>query len=257
MTYGLQNQVAIVTGAATGIGRAIALRLAHEGCRVGLFDRDATKAETTAAEIRAAGATTAIAVGNIARREDVERGFAQLQKDLGPVDILVNNAGILHAAPFLDTTDTIWRDTIGVNVDGVFHGCQAVLPGMLARKAGRIVNMASIAGKRGQLNLAAYCTSKFAVIGLTQCIALETATHGIRVNAVCPGIIVDTAMRDTIEHFNTANNMPGVESRTKTVPMQRAGVPDDIAGVVAFLLSDDARYMTGQAINVSGGLVTS
>lgn len=255
--YGLEGQVAIVTGAAIGIGKAIALRMAREGCRVGVFDLNGDAANATAQEIRDAGGTAAVALGNVARREDVARAVEQLERDLGATDILVNNAGILRSAAVVELTDQQWRDTFSVNVDGVFYGCQAVLPGMLARGQGAIVNMASFAGKRGQPNLAAYCASKFAVIGLTQSLALEVADKGIRVNAVCPGIIVETGMRDEIEEFNAARGLPQVASRTPAIPMKRAGVPEDIARVVAFLASGEAGYMTGQAINVTGGLWTS
>lgn len=255
--YGLDGQTAVVTGAAIGIGRAIALRLAQEGCRVGLFDLDADGAEATAGAIRAAGGTASVAIGSVTRRDDVDRALAEIEHDLGTVDMLVNNAGILRPAPFVETTEKAWRDTLSVNLDGVFHCCQAVLPGMLARRQGRIVNMASFAGKKGQPNIAAYCASKFAVIGLTQSIALETAEQGIRVNAVCPGIIVNTGMRDELEDYNASHGLPAVDARTQAIPMKRAGTPEDIARVVAFLLSDEAAYMTGQAINVTGGLWTT
>lgn len=255
--YGFDQQVAIVTGAAIGIGRAIALRLGQEGCRVGVFDMDGAGAEATAAAIRDAGGTASVAIGSVSRREDVQRGIAELERDLGSPEILVNNAGILRASPLVELSEKDWRDTLSVNLDGVFYCCQAVLPGMLARGQGRVVNMASFAGKKGQPNLSAYCASKFAVIGLTQSLALEVAPRGIRVNAVCPGIIINTGMRDEVEEFNAARGLPGVATRTQAVPMQRAGTPEDIARVVAFLLSDEAGYMTGQAINVTGGLWTT
>jgi NAD(P)-dependent dehydrogenase (short-subunit alcohol dehydrogenase family) len=251
------GQVAIVTGAGNGIGRAVARRLARGGCRVGLFDIDAPGAEQTARLVRDVGGTVAVATGSVARREDVERGFAELSGALGPASILVNNAGILRTAPFRDLTDQIWHDTIGVNLDGVFYGCQTVLPAMMAAKRGAIVNMASYAGKKGLRNHAAYSASKFAVIGLTQSLAEEVAEQGIRVNAVCPGIIVETGMRDVAEAEAKAQGRPDVHARAQTVPMRRPGLPDEIAKVVAFLASDHASYMTGQAINVTGGLWTS
>jgi len=255
--YGLEGRVAIVTGAAIGIGRAIALRLAQEGCRVGLFDLDRAGAEATAQMARAAGGTVAMAVGSVAVRADVTRGLEQFERDLGSPDILVSNAGILRADPVTALTDKAWRDTFAVNVDGVFFWSQAVLPGMLARRHGVIVNIASFAGKKGQPTLAAYSASKFAVIGFTQSLALETAEHGIRVNAVCPGIIVNTGMRDELEDYNAAHGRPDVTARAKSIPMQRTGEPEDVARVVAFLASAEAGYMTGQAINVTGGLWTT
>ena len=252
--YAIEGRTAIVTGAGNGIGRAIAVRLAREGCRIGLFDIDGAGAHATAELVRAAGGTASVAIGDVARREDVDRGAAELARDLGGVDILVNNAGILRTAPFLELTDAAWRDTLGVNLDGVFYFCQAVLPGMLTRQRGAIVNISSFAGKKGLANHAAYSASKFAVIGLTQCVAEEMAERGIRINAVCPGIIVDTGMRDVAEAEAKAQGRPPVEVRAKAVPMRRTGSPDEIARVVVFLASDEAGYMTGQAVNVTGGL---
>ena len=250
----LQGRTAIVTGAGAGIGRAVALRLAREGCRVGVFDIDEAGANSAADLIRAGGGAAAVATGSVARRQDVTEAAAALAGALGPADILVNNAGILRTAPFLDITDEAWRDTFGVNLDGAFHFCQAVLPAMVARRGGAIVNVASFAGKKGLPNHAAYSASKFALIGLTQCMAGEMGEHGIRINAVCPGIIVDTGMRDVAEASAKAEGRPGLEVRAQAIPLRRTGIPDDIAGVVAFLASDEAAYMTGQAVNVTGGL---
>ena len=252
--YELQGRTAVVTGAANGIGRAIALRLAQEGCRVGLFDVDEAGAQATASQLRAAGASAAVASGSVARREDVDRGFAALAAELGLADILVNNAGILRTAPFLELTGPAWRETLAVNLDGAFHCCQAALPGMLGQGRGAIVNIASFAGKKGLANHAAYSASKFGLIGLTQCLAEEMAERGVRVNAICPGIIVETGMRDVAEAEARAQGRPPVEVRAKAVPMRRTGKPEEIARVVAFLASNEASYMTGQAINVTGGL---
>lgn len=253
----LTGKVALVTGAGYGIGRAIALRLAAEGCAVGLLDRSAADAAATLALTEKSGARGAVAKADVSRADEVVSAVASIADALGPLDILVNNAGVLFTAPFLETTHERWRALLDVNLDGTFHACQAVLPGMIARKSGVIVNMASWTGKKGVQNHSAYSTSKFAVIGLTQCIAAEVARHGVRVNAVCPGIIVDTRMRDDAEAMNREQGLPDVEKRVQAVPLRRAGVPDDIAGVVAFLASDDASYMTGQAINITGGLWTN
>ncbi len=254
--YDMRDRVAIVTGSGGGIGRAIALRLASEGCDIGVFDIGEAGARETAELVRALGRNTAIAVGNVARREEVSRGVGQMAHELGPIDILVNNAGILRTGPFLAVTEADWRDTLGVNLDGTFHFCQAVLPGMIERRRGNVVNMSSWVGKKGVPNHAAYSASKFAVIGLTQSIAGEVAGLGVRVNAVCPGIIVDTQMRIVAEESNKRHGLPDVTERAKAIPMGRVGVPDDIARVVAFLASDESSYMTGQAINITGGLWT-
>ena len=177
-----------------------------------------------------------------------------LTGDLDGFDILVNNVGILRTSPFLDTTFQTWREVLSVNLDSVFHFSQAVLPGMIERKRGCIINISSWTGKKGVPNHSAYSTSKFAIIGLTQSIAGEVAPHGVRVNAVCPGIIDNTAMRSEAELLNREQGLPDLHARVQSVPLRRAGEPGDIAGVVAFLASDDAAYMTGQAINVTGGL---
>ena len=248
-------RTALVTGAAGGIGRAIALRLAREGCRIGVVDRDEAGAEQTAALVREAGGEACTATADVASRASLREAVARVTRLLGPVEVLVNNAGILRTAKFLDITERDWRDTLSVNLDGVFYGCQEVLPGMLERGSGCIVNMSSWTGKKGVPNLAAYSASKAAVIALTQSIAGELAEHGIRVNAVCPGTIVETQMRDHAEALYKAQGLPDIDTRVKTViPMRRAGLPADVAGVVAFLVSEDAAYMTGQAINVTGGL---
>jgi len=249
------RRTALVTGAAGGIGRAIALRLAADGCNVGLIDLDEAGAEETAAQVRRLGRSACAAAGNVARRDSVEAAVARIAATLGPVDVLVNNAGILRTARFLDVTDKDWRDIMSVNLDGVFYCSQTVLPAMLERRSGCIVNMSSWTGKKGVPNHAAYSATKAAVIALTQSVAGELAEHGIRVNAVCPGTIVDTQMRAEAEVLNKAQGLPDVETRVKTlIPMRRAGLPGDVANVVSFLVSDDASYMTGQAINITGGL---
>ena len=248
------GQAAIVTGGGGGIGREIALRLAMEGCDIGIFDRSEDGARATADLVRGLGRQACVAVGNAASRADVQAGVAALLRTLGRIDILVNNAGILHTAPFLETTESNWRDVMGVNLDGVFHFCQAVLPHMLERRKGAIINMSSWTGKKGVPNHSAYSASKFAVIGLTQSIAGEMAEHGIRVNAVCPGIIIGTDMRDKAEAMNKAQGLADVGTRVKAVPLRRAGSAADVAKVVVFLASDEASYMTGQALNITGGL---
>ncbi len=251
---GLAGAAAIVTGGGGGIGRAIALRLAQDGCDLGIFDVNEAGANETAELVRATGRHASVALGSVARRDDVLRATAHLVAGLGRVDILVNNAGILRTAKFLDTTEAVWRDILSVNLDGVFHFCQAVLPHMIERRAGTIVNMSSWTGKKGVPNHTAYSASKFAVIGLTQSIAAEMGEYGIRVNAICPGIIVDTDMRVAAEAMNRAQGLLDLDTRTRAIPLRRPGTPGDIAAVVAFLASAEARYMTGQAINITGGL---
>ena len=231
------------------------MRLAEEGCDVGLFDRDPGSVDVTAAMIRDKGRRAVIALGDASRPDDVVTGAADLVQALDGIDILVNNAGILRTAPFLETPYAIWREVFSINLDGAFLFSQSILPVMVEQKSGCVVNMASWTGKKGVPNHSAYSASKFALIGLTQSLAGEMAGHGIRVNAVCPGVIVNTRMRDLAEELNHAQGLPDVATRVQTtIPLKRAGEPQDVAGVVTFLCSDDASYMTGQSINITGGL---
>lgn len=251
----LAGRAAVLTGAGTGIGRACALHLARMGCDIGVFDIDAEAGAATAEQVRALGRRAVVATGSVSAPEEVSSGITALREGLGRIDILVNNAGILRTAPFLDTDHALWRQILDINLDGAFLVCRAVLPVMVAQESGAVVNMASWTGKKGVANHSAYCVSKFGLIGLTQTLALEMAPHGIRVNAVCPGVIVDTAMRDAAEEMNRAQGLPDVATRVRTtIPLARPGVPDDVAELVGFLASDAASYMTGQAINVTGGL---
>lgn len=252
--YELKGRKVIITGGATGIGRSVALRMGREGCDVGLFDVDGVGAEATAAQVRDLGCKAFTATGDVGDKVSVETGTKALVEALGGVDVLVNNAGILRMGQLLDMGDKDWADTWRINVDGVFHCTRAVVPHMVAQGHGNVVNMSSWMGKKGVASFGAYCASKFAVIALTQSLAHELAGKGIRVNSVCPGLIVDTKMREEAEEDLARRGLPLANQRLHTIPLGRTGLPDDIARVVAFLASDEAAYMTGQAINVTGGL---
>jgi len=254
MANTLSGRMAIVTGSGVGIGRAIALKLAGEGCDIGIFDRSENDARATAASIEALGRKAYVAVGDVSKGDQVKAGAAKLIEQAGRIDILVNNAGILRRIPFLEMPESEWRTVLSVNLDGTFYFCQAVLPAMLKQRRGAIVNMSSWAGKLGVPKHTAYSASKFGVIGLTQSLALEVAEHGVRVNAVCPGVIAETEMRQQAEALNKSQGIPDLDTRTKAMPMRRAGLPADVANVVAFLASDESSYMTGQALNVTGGM---
>lgn len=252
--YNLTGRNALITGGAHGIGRAIALRLADEGCDIGLFDLDEGGAEATAAEIRATGRRCAVATGDVSDPGQVRDGVRAIEAVLGPADILMNNAGVLRIAPLLEVTHEELRQQFAINVEGAFHFCQAVVPGMVDRRRGRVINMSSWLGKHGVPQYGVYCATKFAIIGMTQSLASEIAASGVTVNAVCPGIIVETQLRDEAEEVHRKKGLPLALERLHTVPVGRLGIPEDVARTVAFLASDESDYLTGQAINITGGL---
>lgn len=252
--YGLTGRTAIVTGGAGGIGRAVALRLAKEGCDVGVFDLGAEGAARVAAEVEAAGRRAASASGDVSDRVSVDAGMGSLMDVLGTPDILVNSAGILRVGKMLEQSYEDFNAQFRVNVDGTFHVCQSVVPAMVVNGRGAVVNMASWLGKHGMGYYSGYCATKFAVIGMTQTLALELASTGVRVNCVCPGPIADTKMRDDAEEIHRRIGFPSAEERTASIPLGRLGTPEDVARVTCFLASDEADYMTGQAVNVTGGL---
>jgi len=248
------GKVAIVTGAAAGIGFAIARRLARAGYDIAIADIDTASGEKAAQQIRANG-RRAVAVGcDVSERTAAFQMAEEAARTLGDIDLLVNNAGVIRLGPLASFAEHDWRELFRVNVDGVFFCCQAVLPRMVERRSGNIVNIASWNGKLGAPNFGAYSATKFAVIGLTQALAREVASDGIRVNAVCPGIVAGTPMRAKVEREGQAFGLPPSAERAKIIPLGRLGTPEDIANAVAFLASDEAAYMTGQAINVTGGL---
>lgn len=252
MTTG--TKVALVTGAAMGIGFAIASRLARAGYDVAVADIDAAAAERAAEALRTQGRRSVAIRCDVGDRGSGTTMAETAARTLGDIDLLVNNAGIARLGPLASFPEAEWRELFRVNVDGVFFCCQAVLPRMLARRQGNIVNIASWNGKLGAPNFGAYSATKFAVIGLTQALSREMASQGIRVNAVCPGIVAGTPMRVEVERMGQAFGLPPSSDRAKTVPLGRLATPEDVANAVAFLASDEAGYMTGQAINVTGGL---
>jgi NAD(P)-dependent dehydrogenase (short-subunit alcohol dehydrogenase family) len=248
--YALNGRVGLVTGGGSGIGREIARRLAREGMMVAVLDRDVEAAQEAAAEIRGFAATA-----DVTSSGDVQRAVDGVLARLEKIDLLVNNAGVAWMGPALEMPLEALQLMLRVNVEGVFIVSRAVLPHMIARRAGSIVNLASWAGKTGNAYFAGYSASKFAVIGLTQALAREMAPHGIRVNAICPGIVVDTAMRTALEAQQRRYGLPETREREKSIPLGRVSVPDDVARIAAFLASDESCYLTGEAINLSGGLL--
>lgn len=257
MMYGMQGRRVIVTGGGGGIGRAIALRFTHEGCAVGLIDRTAEDAYAVATEINAAGGTVATAIADVADPDAVHDAIHSLKAELGGIDVLVNNAGVLRLGTLLETDPENWRDTFAVNVEGMVLCARTVLPDLIAQGRGRIINTASWMGKRGVPNYGAYCASKAAAISMTETLAFEVAGYGITVNAVCPGLIVETRMRAESDAERVARGMPASGDRVQSIPVGRVGLPEDVARLVAFLASDEADYITGEAINVTGGMWTN
>jgi len=242
--FDLTGQTAIVTGAATGLGEAIARRFAAAGAIVAVADRDLAGAEAVAESINGFAVQTDI-TQSISVRTATEAVLART----GRIDILVNNAGIAgKAAPIWEQTEEDWSLAIAINLTGLFHFCKSVLPHMRERKYGRIVNIASIAGKEGNPNMCPYSASKAGVIGLTKSIAKEVATEGICINAVAPAVI-----RTKILEQLTPQQ---VSYMTDRIPMKRTGLPEEIAAVVHFLASPDSSFVTGQCYDASGGRAT-
>jgi len=254
----LDGQVAIVTGAGRGIGRATALELGRMGADIVVAELDRANAELTADKVRALGRRALVCVTDVTSRKDLAAMVEATRAELGRIDILVNNAGIYRAAVPLDVTEEHWDAIMKVNAKAVFFATQAVLPTMIAQKRGAIVSLASMAGKVGSANNLPYNASKAAVISMTKSLALAHAADGIRVNCVCPGF-VETDMWTSVSRELGALLGRSPEqftaARRAQVPLGRMERPEDVANVIAFLASPRAEYMTGQAISVDGGLV--
>ena len=248
---GLAGKVALVTGAANGIGRAIAQRLAAEGCTVGIFDLDETGALGCAGAIQTQGGHSHVEVVDIGDHGAVEGAVESLEAARGPVDILVNNAGWDRAANFLDTEPPFWDQVIRINLYGPLNMHHVVLKRMAGRGRGSVVNIASDAGRVGSSGEAVYSACKGGVIALTKTLARELVAKGIRLNTVCPGPTDTAILRSFTEGPDGAKILEGLK---RAIPMRRLGSPEDYPGIVAFLASDDAAYITGQTISVSGGL---
>lgn len=249
----LEERVAIVTGGGGEIGRATALRLAAEGAMVAVSDLDLTTAEAVASEIRAAGGAAMAIRTNVAVRAEVEALAASVRSRCGRIDILCNIAGIAPPAPFLETSDRNWDDTIAVNLTGVFLCSQIVARIMVADgRPGAIVNMASTNGLVGEVDMVAYNASKFGVVGITMTTAIELAPHRIRVNAVAPGMIRTRLSQNFLEQ----NPEMARAYLNDKIPMARFGEPGEVAATVAFLASDDSSYVTGHTLVIDGGQLT-
>jgi sorbitol-6-phosphate 2-dehydrogenase len=255
----LEGRVALVTGAGQGLGEALALRLAQEGCHVVLTDVNAEKAQAAASRIATETGREAIGFfADVSNADSCAAMVAQTVERFGQLDILVANAGIVKAADITEMSPDDFRRVLEVNLTGYFLSAQAAARQMVAQKRGVIVQINSKSGKKGSFRNGAYAASKFGGVGLTQSIALDLAPHGVRVNAVCPGNLLDGTLwqNSLFDQYGKTQGMTKEEVRAKyegQVPLGRGATYEDIANVVVFLCSDEATYMTGQAINVTGG----
>ena len=248
---GLAGRTAIVTGGAGGIGRAISSRLAEEGVAVGIFDRDAEAANAVAQEIRKRGSLAHAHVVDITDYAAVSAAVEAFEHVAGPTDVLVNNAGTDTFAYFLDTEPALWDALIAINLKGPINLHHAVLKGMQARRRGRVINIASDAGRVGSSMEAVYSACKGGIIAFTKTMAREMARSGVTLNAVCPGPTETPLLAGFLQG---AQGQKVYEGLKRAIPLGRLGQPDDIPGIVAFLASEEAAFITGQVISVSGGL---
>lgn len=247
----MNGRVALITGAAAGIGAACARRLAQDGNAVGVLDLDAERCAGTVAAINSAGGKALALGADISSRGQVKAALAELRKALGPIAILVNNAGIPGFAPFLEMTDEEWARLITVNLTGAFIVTQEVLPDMVSAGWGRVINMSSMAAQSGPPQMAHYAAAKGGVISMTKALATEFGPSGITVNVIPPRFITGTIMSE--QSFAAAKQPLARDAEAQRGPICREGRPEDIAGTVSWLASEDAGFVTGQVIGVNGG----
>lgn len=255
----LKDKTALVTGAGQGIGRATALALARQGANVACADINATSVAETAAAVTALGRRSIAIAADLGDVGEIDRMVTETLAGLGPIDVLVNNAGVTRRAYIMDLTEADWDRIHRVNAKGVFFCMQRVAKEMIPRRSGVIVNLASVAGKgfRGTSN-AVYAASKGAVISMTMTAAQQLGEHNINVNAVCPGLVMTAMVADLLRTTarNEGRSVEEIEQRTvEGIPLKRANQPEDIADAIVFLASPAARNITGQTLNVDGGLV--
>jgi NAD(P)-dependent dehydrogenase (short-subunit alcohol dehydrogenase family) len=261
----LGGKVAVVTGGGSGIGRGIVLCLAREGASIAIPDIDEANASSVVAEVQELGSSAIGMHCDVTREPEIHASLDRIQAELGPIDIVVNNAGLASppGLPFTRNTEADWDQAFQVNVKSVFLMCKAIAPGFIAKKGGRIINIASIAGPLAALTMPPYSVAKGGVITLTRIVAKELAPHGVTVNAICPGILWTSFWQKTAQYMADTNPAyQGMSARqvfenrvAALVPMKCEQTPEDIGHAAVFLASDEARYITGQALMVDGGAV--
>lgn len=247
----MTGRVALITGAAAGIGAACARRLAQERIAVGVLDLDAERCAGTVGEVEASGGTAIALAADISDRAQVDAAVARLREALGPITVVVNNAAISGHVPFLEMSDDEWQTMIKVNLTGTFIVTQVVLPDMITAGWGRIINISSSGAQTGAAKAAHYCSSKGGVISLTRSLAHEFGPNGITANVIPPRFITGTIMSD--QSFGAGQQPKSRNATIQAGPIRREGRPEDVAGAVAWLASEDAGYVTGQVIGVNGG----
>jgi len=248
---GLKGRVAVVTGGGSGIGREICKRLAEEGVAVGIVDINPAGGEETVSQIDAAGGKAVLALADITDFDAVTAAVDKIESEAGPIDILVNNAGWDEVVPFLKTDFDLWKKVVDINLYGPLYLQYAILPRMVERGHGKVVNISSDAGRVGSSGEAVYSAAKGGIIAFTKTMARELARSNIQLNVICPG------PTDTPLFAKVAEGESGAryaEALTRAIPMRRLAQPDDLPGAVAFFVSDDANFITGQTLSVSGGL---
>jgi 3-hydroxybutyrate dehydrogenase len=256
----LSGRRALVTGGGRGIGREIAIDLAGLGAAVAVAARTRAQLEEVAQAIEARGARALALELDVSEVDQVERSFARAAAELGGIDILVNGAGVAPSAPLVRTTDEDWQRVLAVNLSGCFYTMRAALPGMLERGWGRVINVASIAGKTGHPYASAYSASKHGLIGLTRTAALEVAERGVTVNAVCPGYVATAMTDDAVERVarKTGAEPAAIRRRLEEMSPQRRMVSsEEVAALAVFLCGEPARGITGQALSVDGGTLVA
>jgi 3-hydroxybutyrate dehydrogenase len=256
----LKDRIALITGGGRGIGRAIALAFAREGASVAVAARTTSEVERVAEEIASESGTQAIALScDVGDAASVARMFEEVSERMGRApDIMVNNAGVAQSAPLVKTTDELWHKHLAVNLSGTFYCTRAALPAMIERGWGRVINIASIAGKTGAPYVSAYTASKHGVLGLTRSVALEVATRGITVNAICPGYVDTRMAENAIETITSKTGRSEQEARgtlERMSPQNRLITSEEVAALALLLASEEGRGITGQAINIDGGTV--